>query len=103
MEEEFYNQIIQYITSNSYPDCIPDSLKKKIRRNASGIILKEGLLYKQLVSCNVLIIKRGEVGGILQECHDDIGGHKGIHATYGIIKERYFWPKMFEEIKDYVS
>ena len=42
---------------------------------------KEGLLYKELIRTHVLIIKQGEVGGILQECHDDTGGHKGIHVT----------------------
>ena len=68
MEEEFYNQIIHYVSSPSYSDRISDSPKKKIRRNASGIILKEGLLYKELISSHVLIIKQGEVGRILQEC-----------------------------------
>ena len=102
MEEEFYNQILQYIISNSYLGPISETLKKKIRRNAKGIIAKDRLLYKQCANSCVLI-KQGETEKILQECHDNIGGHKGIHATYGIIKERYFWPNMFEEIKHYVS
>ena len=78
-------------------------MRKKICRNASGMKLRDNLLYKQISSSCVLIIKQSEVGRIFQDCHDDIGSHKGIHATYSIIKERYFWPNLFEEIKQYVS
>ena len=57
---------------------------------------KRSLTIQQFPNSCVLIIKQCEIEEILQECNDNIGGHKGIDATYGIIKERYFWPNMFE-------
>lgn len=42
---------------------------------------------------------------ILQNYHDCLagGGHFGIKKTFASIKEKYFWPKMFQDINDYVK
>ena len=56
--------------------------EKKILRYAAEMILKKDVLYKLVDDNCVLVIKREQVANILKECHDDIGGHKGIHGTY---------------------
>ena len=41
--------------------------------------------------------------GIISEAHDSaIGGHKGIAKTYHRVRERYFWPRIKEDISEYV-
>lgn len=41
---------------------------------------------------------------ILYEFHDaPTGGHRGMNKTYRAIKAKYTWPKMREEIEDYVK
>jgi hypothetical protein len=42
-------------------------------------------------------------GKILHENHDSIlGGHRGMNKTYEAIKQHYYWPKMKEEVEEYV-
>ena len=103
MDDEFYMNLVQYLTSKSYPPSLAEAVKQKIRRNSTTLSLKNGLLYKKEGEIDTLVIKRHQVPKILKECHDDIGRHKGIHGTYSIIKQRYYWSNMFREIKDYVS
>lgn len=41
---------------------------------------------------------------IMKIFHDDfIGGHRGIQSTFYRINERFWWPKMFQEIETYVK
>ena len=40
---------------------------------------------------------------ILYEFHDSpLGGHRGMSKTYRAISSRYTWPKMRQEIEEYV-
>ena len=32
-----------------------------------------------------------------------IGAHLGVDSTYEKIKERYYWPKMFEDVRKYIE
>ena len=41
---------------------------------------------------------------IMQALHSSgIGGHSGIHVTYSRIKQLFAWPKMKQDIQDYVK
>ena len=41
---------------------------------------------------------------ILQECHDsNTGGHLGKDKTMEQVKRRFYWPKMDEDVRQYVS
>jgi hypothetical protein len=41
---------------------------------------------------------------ILQESHDSVlGGHRGMNKTYTAIREHYNWPKMREDVENYVK
>ena len=41
---------------------------------------------------------------ILAEAHDStVGGHFGTQRTYSTIVKRFFWPRMFQEVKRYVK
>ena len=42
---------------------------------------------------------------VLSEYHDSLvgGGHQGFDRTYDAIKLKYYWPRMYTEIKTYVS
>ena len=41
----------------------------------------------------------------LRSYHDSLlgGGHQGLERTYGIIRMRYFWPRMYTDIETYVK
>lgn len=45
-----------------------------------------------------------EINKILHEFHNSpTGGHKGVSKTYRKIKQYHKWPKMFEQIKNFVK
>ena len=37
---------------------------------------------------------------VILACHDDFG-HLGMEKTLGLLKDRFFWPKMSEDIRLY--
>ena len=43
--------------------------------------------------------------GVLAAYHDCKagGGHFGIKRTFAAIKQKYWWPKMYQQVKDYIS
>ena len=34
-------------------------------------------------------------------CHDD-NGHLGMEQTLGLLQERFFWPKMVEDVQTHI-
>lgn len=41
---------------------------------------------------------------LIQEAHDSlVGGHMGILRTLRTLKRRYYWPRMVEDITDYIN
>ena len=39
---------------------------------------------------------------VVKQYHDD-NGHMGVQKTYDSIRQKYFWPNLFQELYDYVS
>lgn len=47
---------------------------------------------------------RDQIEKILKENHDSaISGHSEFHRTYGRIRDNYKWPKMKDDIKEYIN
>lgn len=41
---------------------------------------------------------------ILKECHDSLwAGHSGINRTFALVQDKYYWPKMQNDVKAYVQ
>ena len=49
------------------------------------------------------MIKPDQKHLILYTLHDEQGVHLGISSTYNKTKKRYYWPNMFEDIKQYIQ
>ena len=39
---------------------------------------------------------------VVHQYHDD-NGHMGVQKTYDAIRQKYFWPNLFQELYEYVS
>lgn len=40
---------------------------------------------------------------MLREHHDSMwAGHQGVHRTQALIERNYYWPKMRDDIEEYV-
>ncbi|KAL7290437.1 hypothetical protein TKK_0016125 [Trichogramma kaykai] len=50
-----------------------------------------------------LVVPREQRTMVLRECHDEpTAAHLGREKTYDRLAERYFWPKMYTDVADYV-
>jgi len=67
--------------------------------------LKEGKLYKlKSNDKELLIIKRNEIEPILSLAYKHpLSGHFGLETTLTKLKERYYWPKIRNDIKNYIQ
>ncbi len=87
MDEETYQTLVRDI--EKYPD------KYK---------LKEGKLIKIKSDKELKVLRRNEIEPILSLAHKyPLSGHFGLEATLTKLKERYYWPKMKDDIKSYIQ
>src|SRR6266498_354533 len=66
--------------------------------------LKEGRLVKIRLNKELKVLKRNEMEPILSLAHEHpLLGHFGLEATLSKLKERYYWPKMKDDIRSYIQ
>ena len=71
-------------------------------RHKHQFILSNGLLYKKVIfgsqdkpSLQFVLPK------VIKACHDDIG-HLGLEISLDLLKDRFLWPRMNEEMRNHV-
>src|SRR6266498_3547597 len=66
--------------------------------------LKEGKFVKIRLNKELKVLKRNKMESILSLAHEHpLSGHFGLEATLSKLKERYYWPKMKDDIKSYIQ
>ena len=106
-EDSDINLIIQLLKS--------DKLKKYVAKemDSSGVqillkyckdlILNNGLLYQRVSLKNhqgpvsEFMLPRSFIHKVILACHDD-NGQLGMERTPGLLQERFFWPKMADDV-----
>ena len=106
-EDSDINHIVQLLKS--------DKLKKYVARemDSSGIwvllkyqkdiLLQNGLLYQRVTLKNhqrrisQFVLPKNFVCKVILACHDD-NAHLGMERTIGLLQERFFWPKMADDV-----
>ena len=101
------NLIIQLLKS--------DKMKKYVAREmgSSGVrvllkyrkdlFLRHGLLYLRITLKNhqgpisQFVLPKNFIHKVILACHDD-NGHLGMERTLGLLQERFFWPKMADNV-----
>lgn len=106
-EDPVIGPVLHFKTRNQKP-----SRSERVEVGASGglllkewrrLVVRNGVVYRQVRDCH-----RGEVEQLilperLREAvktalHDD-SGHLGFERTLQMIRERFYWPRMFQEVK----
>ena len=81
---------------------------KTILRRRSRLITRNGLLYRKFICTNTkeqvfqFVLPRKFRLEALQACHDNIG-HLGIERTHTLLRDRFYWPGMKQDVDDYVG
>ena len=107
IEDTEIHKIVQVLKSNqlsTYKTQELDSLATRILlRYRKDFILKNGLLYQKTTLKNhpelvvQFVLPKMFVHKVILACHDD-NGHLGVEQTLGLLQERFFWPKMVEDV-----
>ena len=69
--------------------------------------MKNGLLYQKVVLKNhsgpisQFVLPKNFVCKVILMCHDD-NGHLGLERTLGLLQERFFWPKVVDDVHTYI-
>lgn len=107
MDEELYYQILQYFQKGRINENLSNREKGKLLNKIKHFKEIKGQLYKKPRKGRtgmMKVIKRSEFEDLMKIMHDHpTAGHMGINATYGRIKEKYYWNQMYNDIKEYIK
>ena len=87
---------------------LTDSRYKNYKANEDRIILKDGLLYRKSfgdtgsVKYYQILIPKQLVKEVLRSLHGEFGKHPGISKTIIAYREKYYFPKMAQLIREWV-
>src|SRR5436305_14108483 len=97
MDKEEYKKIVEYLKGK-----IDD---KKLQKKLDTFENKNDKLYKKKKDSKILrVLQKDETEIILYMVHNHkMRGHFGIDVIYNKIAERYYWKKIYEDIKEYVK
>ena len=85
---------------------LTDSRYKNYKANDDRIILKDGLLYRKYfgetgrVKYNQILIPKQLVKEVLRRLHGEFGTHPVISKTITAYREKYYFPKMAQLIRN---
>ena len=107
MEEQQYNQLFNYLSNQTYPTTLNQIQQHKLNVLSKHYIIKHNLLYK--INKNnsnnpIRVLKKTELKPALYMFHNDpTAAHSSKEKMMEKIKKRFYWPQMFEDIKNYVQ
>ena len=103
MNNKTYQDLINYLTTLTYPTDYDEQRKTHLRKNSTQYFVKNHTLYRRNKKGNLRVVLQDQVEPILFHIHRDVtGAHLGIDAVFEKVKERYYWPQMFEDVRNYV-
>ena len=90
--------LARIVVAEAYNYELEDGIFKHFYSKRSRNVPAEERLVKQTA---IPVILRDD---ILKSYHDCLagGGHQGFERTYASIRNKYYWPRMYEDIRQYV-
>lgn len=89
------------------------TLVDKTKHRISSLLLREwdklkmqkGVMYRIIRPlgksyCSQLVLPEKYRSMVIKSLHDD-SGHLGLDKTYGLVKDRFYWPRMKSEIEEH--
>src|SRR5215212_5731350 len=104
MDIQLYEGIKYHLTNHHPPRNITQKLSKQITNTARNFRITRDKLYFIQNNEERRVIKENEVERILFGEHSDVlAGHFNIEATYQRIRSKYYWPRMYKIVEQYVK
>jgi ribosomal protein S4E len=101
MNEQKYKIIYDYLDNLTFPKEVKtEAEKEKLKKLSEKYFIQHQQLFRKTNegdSQRVILPEQTEI--VLFNLHkDQSGAHLGSDATYEKLKERYYWPKMYESV-----
>ena len=107
MDDLDVSKIVQLLKSNKLSTYMAQEMDSSairiLLRCKKDLILKNGLLYQRTILKNhpepvvQFVLPKRFIHKVILDCHDD-NGHLGMEWTLLLLQERFFWPKMVEDV-----
>jgi len=98
-EDSVVSDLFQAIQDPSYGN-------SHLQRRAKNFIIKDGVLYKKSAvphEEDKLVVPQGLRAQLMQQLHcEPLSGHLGFARTYDRINTRYYWDKMYLDVKKFI-
>ncbi|MEW8547939.1 MAG: reverse transcriptase domain-containing protein [Candidatus Thiodiazotropha sp.] len=111
-----FKDIFSYLQDRTLPE--DEKYAKFIANEANQYVLRDGTLYhlfqprtrrqmgddldRMILQLALPKVKRIEVLRAYHDCQAG-GGHFGVTKTFGAIRLKYWWPRMYQMVHDYVQ
>ncbi|GES99293.1 uncharacterized protein LOC105343682 [Rhizophagus clarus] len=96
-----------FLTTLLLPVHLSKEQQAAIKRKSRYFVVIDEQLYKKNKSnpnWPLKVVKQDEIDDVLHHMHSDpLAGHFSLDETYRKIKIRYYWPQMFEDVRNYVK
>ena len=103
--------LVQLLKSNKLKICVATEMDSSgiwvLLKYRKDLFLKNGLLYQKVVVKNhagpisQFVLPKNFVQKVILACHD-ANSHLGMERTLGLLEERFFWPKMADDIYTHI-
>src|SRR5947207_8776384 len=107
MDTEHYNLLQTFLQNQILPNTLTSQQQKQIKQLSKYFQLKNNFLYKidKRNDKNLLrVIKRYKMEPVLYMFHNDpTAGHFSVDKMFKKIRDRYYWPQIYENIREYVK
>ena len=107
MDSTLYQHLKFYLQNQKLPDFIDSDQQKHIEKQSRFFVIKNNILFKQdrRDSNNYLkVLQKHEIEPILFLTHNHpLGGHFGTEAMFNKIRDLYYWPQMYVNIREYTK
>jgi Integrase zinc binding domain/Integrase core domain len=106
MEEFNYNNLIYYLTRNEFPEMTTKPQQESLKKQARNFQVFHNLLYKidRKTRAKIRVVRPFEMEAVLFMFHNDpLSAHASTDRMMSKMKSRYYWPQMYENIKEYVK
>ena len=108
MDLQQYQRIYNFLSNQEIPtDLITPRRIKQFKNFCNNFIIKNNFIYKKdkTKQGNLLrVIRTFEMEPVLYMMHNaPTGGHFSTDIMFNKIKARYYWPQLYENIRNYVQ
>jgi len=107
MDTNQYDRIFNFLSNQTLPSDLTNNQQiRKFKNFCNPFVVKNNYLYrvdKQKKDNLLRVVRTFELDAILYMMHNSpTAGHFSIEIMFNKIRTRYYWPQMYEAIREYV-